>query len=308
LEELRRLRDDALSHRSNDPLVDAYRRGAMEMALLEIGATQVAPMPPLMDTFRVEVLGVARVPSGFAGAIAAGVQMATLQMDLALRKPEAAALRRQLPADPGTVVIQEGAVGNTLIFRAPAMVVEDEDLQMGPYPSRASHALRELMNVLPENSQDVGSFVRRIDRAPKLERQAIHTMMALTLNSPNGLGFNLQSPETTFQAVVNREGAQEIDTYLLDRSVVTIRETVIGLLDGFRGTRRVFYLIREDGREIAGSVDDRLLPTVQQLAGRRVRAELVATRWTSRSGKLGPKHYDLVKLEPDLDVGTLFEQ
>jgi hypothetical protein len=36
LEELRRLKDEALQHRFDDPLVDAYHRGSILMAWSEI--------------------------------------------------------------------------------------------------------------------------------------------------------------------------------------------------------------------------------------------------------------------------------
>lgn len=49
---------------------------------------------------------------------------------------------------------------------------------------------------------------------------------ALVLNSPNGLGFNLESPDRTVQAIVNRNSAEEIDTCLHDRKVETLPEMI----------------------------------------------------------------------------------
>jgi hypothetical protein len=310
LDGLRRLRDDALASRFDDPLVDAYHRGSIEMAWHEIADAELGlPLPPLLDTFRVEVLGVPQVGSALAGQIAAAVQRATRQMDVALRRPTATTLRQSPEDIADTVVIQEGAAGNALIFRAPAVVLPSDDgIDFGVYPGRASAALRELINVLPENQQDIGSFIRGIGRAPALERQAVQTMSRLALQSPHGLGLglNLENPQSNVRSTLDKESAEQVADYLRDRKVDTSPEVISGILDGFRGTRRVFYLLAEDGREIAGSVADSLLPTVRRLAGSRVVARLTATRWAARSGQLGPKHYDLEQLEPGRDEPPLF--
>jgi hypothetical protein len=310
LDQLRLLRDQALDSSFEDPLVDAYHRGSIDMAWRDVADGELGQsLPPLLDTFRVEVLGVPRLGSALAGQIAAAVQKATSQMDVALRRPASTSLR-QSPGDVAdTTVIQEGAAGNTMIFRAPAVAALDDGVLFANYPGRVSLALRELMNVLPENNQDIGSFVRGMGRAPMLERQAVQTISRLALASPHGLGLglNFEDPRNSVHSTLNKESAEQLDEYLRDRSVRTSAEVVEGaILDGFRGTRRVFYLITEDGREIAGSVDDRLLPAVRRLAGSRVVAQLTANQWASRSGQLGPKHYDLQKLEPDRDKPTLF--
>jgi predicted phosphoribosyltransferase len=307
LNELRRLRDEALGHRFDDALVDAYHRGSIGMAWREVAdAESIEPPPVLMDTFRVEVLGLPSVPSALAGLIASGVQRATTQMDSALLRPQSAALRPSREDRDDTLVIQEGAAGNTLIFRAPAAVLREDGIDFGVHPNRAGRALQQLMNVLPENPEDIGSFIRGIGSAPVLERQAVQTMSRLALNSPFGLGLNLENPRVSVRSNFNKQSAEQVDDYLRDRQVNTSTEERTGILDGFRGTRRVFYLITEDGREIAGSVDDALLPTVRRLAGQRVLAHLAATQWAARSGSLGPKHYDLLKIEPEPEDPALF--
>jgi hypothetical protein len=310
LEYLRHLRDEALATHFDDPLVDAYHRGSIQMAWNEIANAELAqPLPPLLDSFRVEVLGVERVGSALAGQIAAAVQKATNQMDVALRRPRSTMLRQSAEDVADTVVIQEGAAGNSLIFRAPAAALSSDELELGTHAGRASRALRELMKVLPENKQDIGSFVRGIGSAPIMERQAVQTISRLTLRSPHGLGLalNLEQPSESVRSIFDKESAEHVNDYLHDRKTHPSTEVFEGaILDGFRGTRRVFYLITEDGREIAGSVDNSLLPAVRRLAGSRVKAYLTATQWAARSGQLGPKHYDLERLEPDPDDPSLF--
>ncbi|AFS17041.1 MULTISPECIES: hypothetical protein [Mycobacterium] len=308
LSDLRRIRDEALEHRFGDALVDAYHRGSISMAWQDIVDAEKGDPLPLLDTFRVEVLGVSKVPSRLAGLISAGVQRATTQMDGALLRPQSSALRPSREDLIDTLVIQEGAAGNTLIFRAPAAVLGHGAFDIGAHPSRAGRALQELMNVLPENREDIGSFVRGIGRAPVLERQAVQTISRVALESPFGLGLNFESPRTSVRSNFDRQSAEQVDDYLRDRSVKPSTEQHSGILDGFRGTRRVFYLITDDGREIAGSVDDGLLPTVRRLAGTRVMAHLAVTQWAARSGQLGPKHYDLLKLEPEPEPPALFSE
>ena len=54
------------------------------------------------------------------------------------------------------------------------------------------------------------------------------------------------------------------------RAEVDNREDLIGeerhtsLLDGLRGMRRVFYLVKDDDREIAGPVDAEMVNEVEQ--------------------------------------------
>jgi hypothetical protein len=306
LEDIRQLRDKALEVRFEDALVAEYHRNSIGIGWTDLaGGTET--MTPLVDTFRVEVLGLQRITSGIAGLISSGVQRAATQMDAALQNPHAArtpASNRQLEAE----VIQEGAAGNSLIFRVPAVFEpsDDDGIQLGPHPGRASYALRALLNVLPENAEDFASFVRRVERAPQMERQAIQTISSLALGTPNGVALDLSSGPRYVRSTLDTGSASEVDEFLQDRKLRRSTESVSGLLDGFRGTRRVFYLITDDGREIAGSVDDTLLADVRRLAGRRVDASLAATRWVARNGSLGPQHYELVSIQPEVERPGLF--
>jgi hypothetical protein len=144
-------------------------------------------------------------------------------------------------------------------------------------------------SAIPENDGDFGAFARRVERSPQMERRAIHTISQMALKTPNGVSLDLDSGPRILRSTLNRGSATEVDEFLQRRKFRRSTESVDGLLDGFRGTRRVFYLITDDGREVAGSVDDQLLATVQHLANRRVEAVLSATQWVARKWEPGPK-------------------
>jgi hypothetical protein len=307
MRELERIRNEALAAKIDDPLVAEYHRNSINIGWQDMAGVQFEQQTaPLLDTFRVEVLGIERIPSSVAAAIASGVQRATTQMDAALRNPHAArtpGTNRPLTAE----IVQEGLAGNSLIFRVPAVLDPHDDvLQLGPQPGRASGALSELLNALPENAGDFGAFARRVERSPQMERQAIQTISTMALETPNGVSLDLNSERRFLRSTLDRGSAIEVDEFLQRRKFRRTSESVSGLLDGFRGTRRVFYLITDDGREIAGSVDDHLLAVVQRLANRRVEAGLSAMQWVARNGSLGPKHYELVRLQPESDPQGLF--
>jgi hypothetical protein len=305
LDELRKLRDEALNFRSSDPLVDAYHRKSIEMAWRDISDSAVG-LPHFEDTLRIEVLGVAQVNSYIAGQISMAIQQATAEMDIALRNPKAVKRHTKLSGQLDAPVVQEGSVGNVLIFRAPAVVLADDVLNLGPQPGRTSAALRELLNVLPENDSDLQSFVSRIGAAPALERQAVQTVSRMAKDTPEGVSLSLSTRDMDATSVLDIGSATEVAEFLQGRKPVRSEESVSGVLDGFRGTRRVFYLISDDGREIAGSVDPSLLPVVQRLAGERVDARLSVSRWVARNGHSGPKHYGLIGLTREEPPVSLF--
>ncbi|WP_219858755.1 hypothetical protein [Mycobacterium persicum] len=91
---------------------------------------------------------------------------------------------------------------------------------------------------------------------------------------PEGLELDLETSAEEIKSVLTRDRAAKLLTFLGNRDTVEDTETVVGRLDGFRGTRRVFYLIKDDNSEIAGSIEGDLLSTVRNLVGTRVRARI----------------------------------
>ncbi|MGU3652517.1 hypothetical protein [Mycolicibacterium sp. A43C] len=305
LDELRKLRDEALRFRSVDPLVNAYHRKSIEMAWQDISSTP-SRAPLADDLLRVEVLGVAQVNSYVAGQISMAIQQATADMDIALRNPQALKRHTSLTGNLDAPVVQEGAAGNVLLFRAPAVTFDDDGISLGPQPGRTSAAFRELLNVLPENKADMQSFVSRLELWPALERQAVQTVSNMAIGTPEGVSLTLSTRDMDATSVLDTESATEVSEFLEGRQPSLSSENVSGILDGFRGTRRVFYLITDDGREIAGSVDTAMLPDVRRLAGERVDATLSVSRWVARNGHKGPKHYGLISVTPEVVPGGLF--
>ncbi|KZS83991.1 hypothetical protein B4U45_18655 [Mycobacterium persicum] len=155
-------------------------------------------------------------------------------------------------------------------------------------------------------STDDEESAKGILGAPRLLRLAIQDISNVAALVPEGLELDLETSAEEIKSVLTRDRAAKLLTFLGNRDTVEDTETVVGRLDGFRGTRRVFYLIKDDNSEIAGSIEGDLLSTVRNLVGTRVRARVSTTRWRAQNGRLGPKHYGLLDLMPAGELEAMF--
>jgi hypothetical protein len=298
---LRRARDAALAADTGDELVDTYERGAIMMAW-----TQVAGQPPaLTDTLRVTLLGADDVDSYTIGTVSRAFQNAVARVDKATRRPNSAAVSPTRRDRERAELVQQAQVGNTMYFRVPAVPLPPGGYDIGTQSGRAGAAIRELVEILPASADDEEA-AKGILGAPRLLRLAVQDISSAATLVPEGLELDLETNSDEIKSVLTRDRATRLLTFLGNRDTVEDTETVTGKLDGFRGTRRVFYLIKDDNSEIAGSIEGDLLTTVRNLVGMRVRAHVSTTRWRARNGRLGPKHYGLLSLEPAGEQGTMF--
>ncbi|ORA62162.1 hypothetical protein [Mycobacteroides franklinii] len=307
LRELEFLKQRALEYRPSDPLVENYHRASIEIAW---DALVPAPEPQATDLLRVEVRGVETLSNHMASKVSAAVQNAVVRMDRSLKNPRSVNSVIRPEDRLRTEVVQDGAQGNVMFFRVPSPVTSTSapGLDLGLIPGRASTALRELITILPENAADLRSFVEEIDQAAPLKRVAVQNISEAAKLSEQGISLDLITSGGSIRSVLDRDSAEALDDFLKDRETIEDTTTVSGLLDGFRGTRRVFYLITNSGKEIAGSVEPDMLPRVRHLAGRMVTAQLSTTQWRSHTGRLGPKAYGLISIDLEAETPQLFEE
>ncbi|UGT90729.1 hypothetical protein [Mycobacterium ostraviense] len=298
---LRRARDAALAAETGDELVDAYEQGAIMMAWSQV----VGQMPTLTDTLRVTILGADDIDSYTVGTVSRAFQNAVARVDKATRRPTSTALSLTRRDRERAELVQQAQVGNTVYFRVPAVPLSPGGYDIGIQSGRAGAAIRELVETLPASADDEES-AKGILGASRLLRLAVQDISNVAALVPEGLELDLETSAEEIKSVLTRDRAAKLLTFLGNRDTVEDTETVVGKLDGFRGTRRVFYLIKDDNSEIAGSIEGDLLSTVRNLVGTRVRARVSTTRWRAQNGRLGPKHYGLLDLMPAGEQEAMF--
>lgn len=196
-------------------------------------------------------------------------------------------------------LLQPSVSHNLLVFKVPA---EQSILPGYDVPTAASPALRELIETLPA-SDDSNIALDGIFGSHPLVRQAVQTLSKATRQIPGGIDLDLFVPGEagSRKSVLTSSVAKEIDESLDTPSATETTRTLYGYLDGFRATRRVFYLIENRGqsneREIPGAVSGELLETVRELAGKDVVARVIETKWQTRSARRGRSTYELASLE-----------
>jgi hypothetical protein len=191
---------------------------------------------------------------------------------------------------------QPTVVGNMIVFRVPA---EPSMLPGFQVSTAAAPALRELVDTLPREATDHDSL-QGIFGAHPLIRQAVQAISKAAAVVPDGIALELSVPgegNNVRRSVLTKATATEIDDYLATPEMSARTETVHGYLDGFRATRRVFYLIinkgQPDEREIAGAVSGDLINEVRDLTGHNVTARVVVTVRKRRNEKRTRPSYEL---------------
>ncbi|WP_433658089.1 hypothetical protein ACQPW1_39865 [Nocardia sp. CA-128927] len=299
--ELRRLRDDILAELGDSP-GDHYEREAMLMAWESHTGENAFP---LMDTLRVEMRGEDIIGAYAAGEILKQFQSATALIDRYRRNPRARGTGISRRDRERAQIVLEGQAGSTIVFRVPAVAPEMYGLDIGQYAGRASKALAELMETLPETADE---SLQGILGAPPLVREAVHRISRAALQAEDGLGLQFRTGENELTSVLSYDKAQLLTKFLSDKEFIEDEETVEGLLDGMRGTRRVFYLVDADRSEISGAVEADLIPQVHELLGRHVIARLATTQWHKRLGRYGDKTYRLLSVEPAPEQGNFDDE
>jgi hypothetical protein len=303
LDELRRVRDAALESDTGNETVDAYERGAITMAWNKIAGQR----PTLTDTLRVRLLGAADIDSYTVGTVSRAVQNAVAKVDRARRLPNSTTTTVDRVDRARAEIVQQAQIGNTMIFRVPAVPPADGGYDIGPQPARGGAALRELIETLPQTEED-DAAVDGILGSPQLIRLAVQDISRAAKLSPAGITMDLQTAAEEIRSVLTHDRAQRLDEFLANKDIREATDKITGRLDGLRYSRRVFFLVADDGKEISGSVDPELLSRVRELATSRVIAHLATTQWKTNSGRYGPKHYRLLRLELPAHQSTIDEE
>ncbi len=157
--------------------------------------------------------------------------------------------------------------------------------------------LVDLLRALPEHETDDGA-VDAITAGPPVLRRAVADLVLARGMEALDIGFRLQRPSG--DEIVSRLAPEHVRTLRRSLSVPTVErsvETRVGVLDGVRTRRRLFYFQPQGEVEIHGLVDEELLPAVRDNLDRRVVAVLEVVTTRSRAGQRGQRSYRLLQVQ-----------
>jgi hypothetical protein len=167
---------------------------------------------------------------------------------------------------------------------------------MGPIPHLAEQAVRELIENMPETTQDQRALSLLPSRRLAI-RSAVSTL-AGAVKSTSSLTLTLANHQGEFDtSVLTVDQAREVPDLLSATSVETEVFSVDGVMDGMRTRRRLFYLIESEatgGREFEGSVSLDQLDDLQRAMGHPVTARIRRTVNVRADGARTQPSYNLV--------------
>lgn len=298
--DLRRIRDEALESITGHTLADEYERGAIEMSWQRVtgeGASNLLP-----DTLRVELRSEERVGARAFALVSDGVQNAAARLARWRTHPEIDPAQKLSKVDTDRArLIQDVQVGNVIFYRLEAPASDGFDVS--PMRTVAQESMRDLLEILPEGEDD-DRAVDGILGSDVATRLAVHSISQAAVAAEDGLGLTFEAGEQSVRSVLTKDRATALSEELSRPVEQEYPDRLRGTMDGMRGTRHVFYLVLDDGSEIAGAATNKLLQDVKANIGNRVVADVVVTQRTSASGRPGRKAYRLVKVTPEV---TLFE-
>lgn len=165
--------------------------------------------------------------------------------------------------------------------------------------------MTRLASILPHSAEDltVGSKMLAL-RQP--ERRAV-TEIARVAKPMSGLSMVLLGGDEVVHSTVTSSQADDLYDLLSDVSTQVERmKPMVGVLDGMRFSRQMFFLQLESGPDRQGLIDEDLIETAKSLLDQRVVATLERIVEVRADGKRGRASYRLVDVRAAQTEGTIF--
>lgn len=217
--------------------------------------------------------------------------VAALGREIRLKDPNAASLH-SVDYDRAPVFVDMYA-GGLMSFRGqqPGLAFNER-----PVDHLSARALERLANLLPESERaDVDEFVAVAESARVTTRRALREM-AQVATAFDGFSVNLVRPDEVVSSTLTARQGTVVLERLSDETAHISRRELVGILDGARSRRRMFYLDVEDEGTIEGFIDEDLVPDVLRLLTRRVQARLEVEQVVSKTGRRRRPTYRLTGL------------
>lgn len=234
--------------------------------------------------------------------VAQQVQVAVARMGYSMQNPRSDAVQLREFDRNNAKLYPLRQAGRIMEFAFESQQPDQHALFDAGVPTLAEKAARELVTLLPENSDDEDS-VNSVAAHSRAVRNVLKDVVSAVEQTTVGLGFTMSVAGETVQSTLTDSQARMISAELSEERVESQRITVTGKLDGMRTRRRIFYF--ETGSQtFAGAFDAELENTVKQHIGSKATAQIERTRRVRNAGPAGRWTYRLVGLtdaEPGLE-------
>ena len=286
----------------HDPRLEALYRnsaGAFESKFLD-----TRYRPPL----RVDFSQTGNIDAQAFGELTMALQLSTARIARGLRFPSAENVRITRNDVGRSPLVPLGSFGGALLFAFPRPNIAEDgqeafDLDAGYTLTEA--AVKELVTVLPRSLDDRESIAVLTSQAVAV-RSAVKTL-ADAIKTTGGVRLTLDLPQSDghVDAVLSADQARGVDVALAGIRDRVTEETVKATLDGVRTQRRIFYLVRENGTELHGSLGPELMPQIREYLGRNVVARVQKVVQEDDAGRQKRAAYRLISLSIDRELEGL---
>ena len=297
---LREQRSKALASASHSDTTRMLANAGIEAVWSQI--TEGAEGLPASLT--VTIGGHGQLPASAASAVAQAIQRAAAIVARGIREPTHATRLYRGDMEKAQVV-QRGQSGRTLVFEVPRSRAAVDELPVEDQQGIAELSLTEIMQILPESTDDFGAMDAVLSHPVPL-RLAVSDLVGAAAKT-HGLEFTWRVPGSEeIHSIISFDQASELTDALRETGLERTTRRVVGRLDGMRTRRRLFYLELEEpeGSEIWGAFDAELASAVQASIDRPVMATLEVTVSVDAAGRRGRDHYRLIGLV-DIDEAKL---
>jgi hypothetical protein len=282
--------DGLLSTIGNETRTDKYRRNSL-LVLRQRFA-------PPTSQLRVDIHGA--VTATIIANLTSALQRATALSAKALLDPSNAAITVQAGLRERAPLVPVAQSRGTLYFEFPETDIDSTALERTPTAHLAETAVLELIEILPENSEDVATLRALPQRRPQYRSAVKSLAAALGADSSITLSMTPTGSTAPEQSVLTSEQAQGVPELLSGAQDKRDILTVFGIMDGMRTRRRLFYLEESDsGHEYFGALDESQLSIVMDLVGQPVVARIERLVTLRADGSKSHPSYSLLSVSPD---------
>lgn len=187
-------------------------------------------------------------------------------------------------------LVAVGSVGNVIEFgfRRHSIDHDNDELHdISGFETVAEAAVRDLVELLPITGSD-DAALDSVLSLPVTQRVGIGYLVKAVRDTSLGVQLDMASAHgelSTAQAVV-------LSDALTEQRTATRTVTTLGVLDGLRTRRRIFYLDGSD-RSYQGSVDESVLQELPRYMGKPVEVTMEETVVQLANGRSGRPTYRL---------------
>lgn len=286
--------DALLSAIGSETRVDRYRRNSLHVLRDRFS--------PSATQLRVDIDGA--ITATVIANVTAALQRATALAAKAILDPKNFAVTVQAGLVDRAPLVPVAQSRGTLYFGFPETGVDIRALERTPTAHLAESAVRELLDILPEDAGDEVALRALPQRRPQY-RSAVKVLAeALGDDTSMSLSMRPTGTDEVEHSVLTADQAREVPQVLSGVEEKRDILTVHGIMDGMRTRRRLFYVEeRDSGDEYYGAIEnDAQLQHVVELVGQPVVARISKVVRLRADGSRSHPSYSLLSVTPDTTI------